>query len=376
MVKETYQNGWQQKNNNGKYGFFPTPLEVVNMEMSLIDFSSVPKDLPISICDFTGGTGEQLYTMHKYIKAIDLNPVSYYNEITRERYEKALELYGEVENMNFLNTDFFYMRCRFKNGNSQTKDNIAIVRNNPPYTWLEVRGQNIRAEDIFFIDNTTYNCQGGIQIFELPIHQLIEQPNLLRKIFYRYENVNIFRFPEEIFKNYKQVVVMGVKKKDFTNDIALADTWLERLRNNAIESLDEIAGTPIYFLTEKAVKKCKEINIFRDGRVNDNTLTNGLNEVLDSLLEKELQKEKSHLKIMALKETPIIEKLIGHRAVELNAGAFNGIMGNVLVEGGSYKKIHKIETTDGDKDITEEIEIISPYIEITNKSGDIIFKDN
>lgn len=371
-IKTSLQSGDWQKGNNAKYGFFPTPLEVVKMEMDLIDFSLISSDLPITLADFTGGEGEQLSYMHEYIAKMGLTPTSYYNEITKARYEIALERYGKTEKFHLLNTDFFYMKLRHKQGKTYSRSCIAILRNNPPYIWLERHGESIRAEDLFFTENTPYNIDNGIQIFELPIHQLISQATLLKKIFYRYENVHILKFPKKYFNNYKQVVVIGQKKKQNSNDIELAELWLERLKEGDIKSIDEVTS-PIITLTEKDIRKIKPVNVFRDGRIDEITLTQGLNVILSDLLEAE-QKQDS-IVLEALIEKPIIEKLPGHIASELASGKYDGLMGNVLIRGGSNKVIEIVEVDEGDKTITEEIEVMKPFIEITNKNGDIIFKD-
>ena len=80
----------------------------------MISFAGVSPGKKVSICDLTGGEGDQLAEMHAYIQRQGLEPIAYYNEITNKRYEVAKEKYGELPNFHFCNTDLFRLRCRNK----------------------------------------------------------------------------------------------------------------------------------------------------------------------------------------------------------------------------------------------------------------------
>ncbi|MBO8161703.1 MAG: hypothetical protein H0Z24_08710 [Thermosipho sp. (in: Bacteria)] len=369
--------GWQNKNNDGKFGFFPTSKQVVLAEMKLIDFSQISPDMPVPMCDFTGGTGDQLAWMYHYVMEQGVNPVAYYNEKTQERYEVAKKRYGNLPDFHLCNSDiFYYLRCCNTDGRKVDRNVMAVVRNNPPYTYIDRYGETVRSEPVFFLENDRYLVPGGIHIFELPLYQLLEQETLLKQICYRYEQVNVFKFPPGEFEKFKQVVVIGVKKKENFNDVKVAEQLRAKLKLNDIKTLDEVEG-PIYKLTDEVVSRCKPVTVFRDGRVTDQTLTTGLNTVLDNLLENERKKKPvNKAQIIRKGGTPIIEPLIGHQAVKLSAGAFDGIRGNVLIAGGSQKVIEVHEVEEDDKIVITEVEKIVPFIEITNARGDILLKGN
>ena len=368
-LREHKMNFWQHKNNDANRGFFPTSLEVVKMEMDLIDFSQVEEGSELTICDLTGGEGDQLKEMYDFLTEKNLTPIAYYNEVTKERFNIAKERYGDVENFNLLNADFFNLKVRNKNN----KKAFTIIRNNPPYTWMDWKGVNIRAEDIFFTRNAELNVEGGIQIFELPIHQLIEQKTLIRKIFFRYENVHILRFPENEFKKFKQVVVIGVKKKNYTNDNELAEQWREKLKYEKIMSLDEVKE-PLITLSQTAINKTFPIMLFRDGKVTDATLTNGFNAVYDELLMEAINSNRTN-KTIRERKVPIIEQLPGHIALDIYSGMYDGLIGNVLVKGGVKKEIKTITEMDGDKKVTTEIETLHPFVEVTSANGKSFVKE-
>ncbi len=368
-LREHKMNFWQHKNNDANRGFFPTSLEVVKMEMDLIDFSQVEEGSELTICDLTGGEGDQLKEMYDFLTEKNLTPIAYYNEVTKERFNIAKERYGDVENFNLLNADFFNLKVRNKNN----KKAFTIIRNNPPYTWMDWKGVNIRAEDIFFTRNAELNVEGGIQIFELPIHQLIEQKTLIRKIFFRYENVHILRFPENEFKKFKQVVVIGVKKKNYTNDNELAEQWREKLKYEKIMSLDEVKE-PLITLSQTAINKTFPVMLFRDGKVTDATLTNGFNAVYDELLMEAINSNRTN-KTIRERKVPIIEQLPGHIALDIYSGMYDGLIGNVLVKGGVKKEIKTITEMDGDKKVTTEIETLHPFVEVTSANGKSFVKE-
>jgi len=371
LVNSALMSGDWQKGNQAKYGFVPTAESVVELEMKLIDFSQITSGTKITLCDFTGGEGEQLYLMHEYVKSCDLTPISYYNEITQTRYDIAKSKYGHIENFNLLNCDFFNIKLRYQNGKRLRKDCVAIIRNNPPYMSIERYGKNVRAEEVFYLDNTLYNCEGGVHIFELRLNQLLGQ-NLMSKILFRYEDVQVFKFPEKEYKSFQQVCVIGKKKVRASINEELLAYWQDKLFREDILSLDEVTG-PVITLDDKDMSNLKIPNLYRDGSINEITLTKGLEQVIDSLFESE--KNHDTFRIDILKEKPIIEVGVGHLASQLASGRYNGLMGDVLIRGGSNKVTDIIQTDDDDKTTTEEIEVIKPFIEITNKSGDIIYKD-
>lgn len=369
-MREYKLNFWRHKTNDANRGFFPTSLDVVKMEMNLINFSGIKEGSELTICDLTGGEGEQLKTMYDYLLEKKLNPIAYYNEVTKERYNIALEQFKNTENFNLINADFFNLKAR----NQNNKKVFTIIRNNPPYTWMDWKGLNIRAEDIFFTRNAEFNVEGGIQIFELPIHQLIEQKSLIRKIFFRYDNVHIFKFPEEEFKKFKQVCVIGNRKKNNSSDNELAEIWREKLKTESILCLNEV-NKPVVELTQRAVDRTLPIILYRDGKVTEETLTSGFNAVYKELLN-EVIKESKNDGIDKEKKIPIIEQLPGHIALDIYSGQYDGLIGDVLVKGGVKKGVKKITEREENKTVTTEIEVVYPFVEITSANGDTLIKEH
>jgi hypothetical protein len=359
--------------NDAKYGYYPTELSIVEREMNLIRFDDLQDDSIIPICDFTGGTGEQLETMYQMLLQKGLRPKAYYNEITLERFKEAKATYGDLSDFYLCNTNLFSLKCRNKDGRKYDAKTMVVIRNNPPYGDESTHSGTRRLEEKFFLENHKYLVDGGIHILEVPYTTLINYPSFLRKIFYRYKGVEILDFPET---KYKQVVVIGVKKRNGYNDNELADEWLEKIKAKQLKNLRDIEG-PLFNLEQKTIKKAKEVTVYRDGRVNEETLTNGLFSIFNELQEREKREDPIEKKIQVVgDETAIVERGIGHRALELASGKFNKVCGDVLIYGYADKKIETTVEIEGDKEITTETEKIVSGIEVTNKYGKVIRKES
>lgn len=368
-VKERLMSSERQWGNQGKFGFVPTSKEIVDLELGLIDFSEIEQNnFPFNICDLSGGNGDQLNWVKEYLANKNINTSCYYNEISEIRYKECSKKYPY---MNTLNEDFFDLRIGNKENKVLNKKVFSLIRNNPPYMYIEKNGCNVRAEQEFFIKNSLHDIDGGIHIFELPIHQLLGIENLLSIITFRYK-IFIAKFPEKEYERYKQVVVLCQKKEKFSRDKEFVEMIKENLRNDNIPFLDKIEG-PIFKLKLSEMKKAKEINIFRQNKITDSTMRAGLDNVIDNLINAEIKKNK--MVVGSNLNKPIIELLPGNISQLLASGRYDDIMGNLLIKGGANKIIETEVIEEEGKETTVETEVLKPYIEITNKNGDIIYKD-
>lgn len=388
--------GWQDKNNKGDNGFFPCPKEIVLQIMKLIKFN-LPKGTRINVSDFVGGLGDQLYTIQNYLLEEGLEPISFYNEMMIKRFDIAKERYGNVPNFNMLNTDFFFMKLLGKDGNRERKNVLPLIYANPPYFDMEFKGETKRSEEVFFLEMERYNCVGGVLLYVVRQPQLASQVELMRKITYRYENIEILRFPtmqelserhdttrtayasklaEEMGVNkskitdFDQVVVIGKKKRDFFNDREIADLWIEKLMKNNLKSIFDVID-PVIEINEDTLKHQLEVNVYRDKRVSDVTLTNGLLDTLDDLLGAVYDSQKN-IGLTVLHSKPIIELTAGNITNKILSGGQDGLNGGLLIKGSTVKDIVTLEEEDentGEKIITD-IEKLSPCISALNVNGD------
>lgn len=368
-VETRYMSSDRQIGNQGKLGFVPTSREIVEMELNLIDFSEIANnDYPINICDLSGGTGDQLHWMNSYLKELKINCSVFYNELSQERYQECVKNYPYMKT---LNSDIFKVKVGTKNNRSLNKEVFSIIRNNPPYMYISNRDYSVRAEMEFYRKNTQHDIPGGIHIMELPIHQLLGIKNLLASLCAKYE-IFIAKFPEEVYQKYKQVAVICKKKERVLPDKRVYEKNLYLLENELIPYLDAV--------TEKVIKvekrhfsKSKNIDIFRNSIISDKTLKNGLDDVLENLIEVDKKTTKQLKNTEPL--TSIIELLPGHISQLLASGMFDSIKGNLLIRGGANKILESSVSIEDGKEVTTYTEILKPFIELTNRKGEILYKD-
>lgn len=397
----------QDKNNKGDNGFFPCPKDIIELTMKLIKFN-LPIGTKINCSDFVGGLGDQLYTIHKGLMEQGLEPISFYNEMQTKRYKVAVEKYGNIENFNTLNADFFHMKLVGRKGNRERSDILPLIYANPPYFDMVDEFDNTkikRSEDVFFSDLHEFNCTGGVLLFVVRQPQLASQVELMRKITYRYENISIFKFPtmQELadtkglsktayinnlanemginnskLTDFDQIVVIGQKKRRFFNDKETADLWIEKLKSDSIQTITEYIlcdGKPVVEINEEVIKYQLDYEIFRDRRVCDETLSNGLNDVLDEILDA-VYYEQTNVGITAIKSKPIIEKTPGNVTNTILAGGEDGLIGGLLIKGSTIKTITTLtdEDEENNETITTEIETLSPCISALNNQGDSYYQ--
>lgn len=357
--------------NEGSMGFFPTALKVVEMELNLIDFSDIDNETILNICDLCGGTGEQLDCMNNYLKEKNLKSECYFNELSYERYISVLKNYPYF---NSLNTDTLELKIGTKQNRSLNKKVFSIIRNNPPYMWLEKKlcDSSVRAEQEFYLKNTPFNITGGIHILELPLHQLLGIKNFLRMLMFKYD-IFVAKFPKGEFEKFKQVAVIMKKKAIDSTNLEKIKEMRDNLEKDNIPFLDEI-NTPVFKVSNDDFKKAKHIDIFRNSKVSKESLGRGLIQVLDTLIDAE---KSSSEKYIVEKNKSTIPLTAGHISQLLASGYYNELMDNgLLVKGGSLKElITSTEVEDDGTEVITDTEVLKPYIEITNKLGDILYKN-
>lgn len=365
---ETRRLNSSRQSNQAKLGFYPTDRSVVDLEMSLIDFSDLQgKKLELNICDLTGGVGDQLDEMHKHLDNLGIDSKCYYNELNENRFNDCKAKYPY---MNHLNVDANFLKIGAKKNNTLDKRVFGIIRNNPPYGYdTDKNGYTVRLEKRFFEINTQFDIVGGIHFLEAPMHVI--DRDLLNILSYRYE-IKAFKFPDKEFVKHNQICIVMKRKKTLAKNTLEINAILDDIANNSMTSLDNVIA-PVFSVSYNDFKKLLPIHYFRHNKVSHETLHNGAIQVWGEISKYNFNKNKSNV---ILKDKPIIELLQGHISSLLASGRYNGIMGDLLIHGGSNKVIkEQIDYDDEGREIKIETEVLQPYIEITNSDGDIMYKD-
>lgn len=367
-MEERRMSSHRQINNQGNLGFFPTSLNIVDMEMDLVDWSELRNNsITINITDLTGGVGDQLDRMYNYLLNLNIYTACYYNELNVDRYNSCVSNYPY---MSHLNSDANSIKLGAKINNSIDKKVFGIIRNNPPYGFdTSDSGFTTRLEKRFYDINANYDILGGIHFLEIPIH--CADKDLLSIMDYKYE-MKAFKFPKGEFEKFKQIcIVMKKKKNPFRNKIAVENILLEIEEDRLIE-LDQVTS-PVFKVSLNDFSKANPVYYFRNKSITDKTLSDGALQVWDEIIKFNTKKNRTNV---ILKEKPIIEQLQGHVASMLASGRYNGIMGDLLVTGGSNKIIKRdISIDEKGLETIIQTEMLKPFIELTNKKGDIVYKD-
>ena len=81
---------------------------------------------------------------------------------------------------------------------------------NPPYDWAAREGElerSERYERTFLRDTTKYLTTGGVLVYLIPLKRL--DRTIARMLSYRFEKIRVYRFPEELYQRFKQIVLFG-----------------------------------------------------------------------------------------------------------------------------------------------------------------------
>ena len=96
---------------------------------------------------------------------------------------------------------------------------------NPPYlSVINEGGGRSRHEKRFLIESLPTLMYGGLLVYVIPYYRLT--PDICRVLVDNFDDLSVWRFTDSEFKKFKQVAVLGIRKR---RDTQLQDTlWLEQ----------------------------------------------------------------------------------------------------------------------------------------------------
>lgn len=170
-----------------KMGHYPTPPEVIEQIKELFSFSSGSRCI-----DTCCGKGDALASL------TDQAPIETYGiELDKERAREARQKkLGKV-----LNCDAIY-ETRI------TNNAFDLLFLNPPYDWETKENEESdteRTEKKFLQFHLRYLNSKGVLVYVIPFASLKHTYRLFVKL----KNLRVLAFPEEQYKKFKQVVVIG-----------------------------------------------------------------------------------------------------------------------------------------------------------------------
>ena len=176
---------------NVKMGYYPTETEHVKQLIRGIEF---PEGVTTNLFDPCCGCGLALRTL-----ADGNNCNTYGIELDGHRAEEALT---RLHRVGFGS----YFRSRISN------EAFHLMLLNPPYLSVMTEGgNNTRNEKRFLVDSISNLMQSGLMIYIVPHYRLTA--DICRVLCDNFDDLTVWKFTGDEFRQFKQVAVMGVRRK-------------------------------------------------------------------------------------------------------------------------------------------------------------------
>jgi len=259
-----------------------------------------------------------------------------------------------------------YQNTRISHGS------FSLLWLNPPYDWTakdEEIERSERYERTFLRDCIPYLCPLGILVYLIPQRRL--DRHIARMLSYRFEQLRVFRFPEEEYKAFKQLVIFGVLKKKPDKD----DKTTEYLKQcGALKTVVPYLPDDPPHIYEVPVSPAKATFVFRSKDIDPDELAD---EIQQHGLFFQLKEMTTPLR-MAEKIRPIMPLRHGHLAQILACGLMNGIVWDtdrknpLLVKGVTKKEVKHSVEVHGDVEKHIETDQIKIVIHAFNRKGEML----
>lgn len=177
-----------------KMGYYPTDAEHVRHIARGIEF---PDGVTANLLDPCCGCGLALHTLAKYYDNKDCN--TYGIELDRHRAEESLTRLNRVGFGSYYHSRISH-------------ESFHLMFLNPPYLWTTTEGgNNTRSEKRFLVDSLYNLMYGGLLVYIIPYHRLTA--DVCRVLCDNFDDITVWKFTGDEFKKYKQVAVMGIRRK-------------------------------------------------------------------------------------------------------------------------------------------------------------------
>ena len=334
-----------------KMGYYPTPDEVTPI---IARYINRQRNGLIRVLDPCAGEGTAVKLVGDHLQA-----ETYGIEIDIERGKIAKEVLTKC-----LVTD--YQNTRISHGS------FSLLWLNPPYDWA-TRDNEIekseRYERTFLRDCIPYLSPGGILVYLIPQRRL--DGHIARMLSYRFEQISVFRFPEEEYRAFKQLVIFGVLKKKPDKDDRLSEYLKKCGQLKALVPYLPQRPPRVY---EVPTSPAKATFLFRSKDIEPEELAE---EIRKHGLFSQFKEMTTPLS-MAEKIRPIMPLRHGHLAQILACGLMNGIVWDrdrtnpLLVKGVTKKEVRHSVEIQGDMEKHIETDQIKIVIHAFNRHGEML----
>lgn len=279
--------------NNVKMGYYPTDLANIEHIMHSIQF---PSGVITNVFDPCCGCGKALRKL-----AQGNNCFTYGVELDESR---AAEAQSRLHRVAF--GSFFHSRI--------SHEAFHTMLLNPPYlSVLNESGNKSRHEKRFLMDSLWHLMMGGLLIYIIPYYRLT--PDICRILSDNFENLSVWRFTEDEFKKFKQVAVLGLRRKRIDGSEAVSALTKYAFNPELLPCITELEEGR-YPLPSVA----KTVEVFRGERFNEKEL------------EQQLARSDSFTRLMAHSELdsagkrPLLPLSIGQVGLIGGSGLINGLV--------------------------------------------------
>ncbi len=293
-----------------KMGHYPTPASVVELIRNYLSFPSS------SFCalDPCCGEGNALAGLVAGTSAI-----TYGVELDHQRAEESKIRLHHV------------LRCGIEETRIQ-HHSCSLLLLNPPYDELtleeEANAKTERQERAFLRMTTPYLVPGGVLVYIIPQNRLDKA--IARMLVSRFERIHVLRFPDPEYGDFRQIVVLGIRKSDNTLD----EQEALRLQNAPKLDLTPLTESPEFHHT---IPASGPLSVFRSMRIDPEDLKR-------HMVQSPLWKRFAALTMRSEPRIPRppLPLHSGHLGLLLAAGKLDGIVGSgedLHLVKGSVRKI-------------------------------------
>ena len=279
--------------NNIKLGYYPTDPDNISPILRGIQF---PEGVTTNLFDPCCGCGKALRQL-----AQGNNCYAYGVELDESRAEEAQT---RLHRVGF--GSFFYSHI--------SHEAFHLLFLNPPYlSVINEGGGRSRHEKRFLIESIPTLMYGGLLIYVIPYYRLT--PDICRILADNFDELTIWRFTDSEFKKFKQVAVLGIRKR---RSMESQDAfWLEQYAYEPV-SIPLLSQLPESRYTLPA--QPLTVGVFKGERFNQKEL------------EQQLKKSDSFAQMMARSELdsgvkrPLLPLSISQIGLIGGSGMINGLI--------------------------------------------------
>lgn len=309
-----------------KAGFYPTPPE----EMKLIIKRLSSQNDHVTLLDPCAGEGLPLKQVQDHLQDDGVVSTTYGIELEKTR---AVTASKHIDNM---------LNCGYEETRMSHRA-FSFMYLNPPFSSF--KGE--RLERIFFRDLTkpnSYLTSGAVVVLNMPQRVLEDMSSIVAQ---RLENVKIYRFTDENFYNYRQVILYGTVREKRGSRDENVKSMLEQfayLPPDVIPTLD-VEDNIVYNIPTAE----REVSIFETNVVDIDDVKRSMerSRIMDVFID-----SVSNPKLESVNATsPAMPLKISHMATAIASGALPEEMGDHLLVG--VTKVKRTEDVEYDDEGTK-----------------------